>query len=75
MPPFAICGILAHLLRPDLTELPQTLADQGLELVVVEQAVEVLELLPAQLQLLNPQSRHAARQQLLEAAVASVAAV
>jgi hypothetical protein len=43
------------LLRPDLAELPQALSDQGLELGVVEQVVEVLERLPTQQQLLSPQ--------------------
>ncbi len=43
---------------PCRPELPQTLSDQGLELGMVEQAVEMLELLPAQLQLLNPRGGH-----------------
>jgi hypothetical protein len=38
-----------------LAELPQALSDQWLELGVVQQAVEMLELLPTQLQLLSPQ--------------------
>ncbi len=53
-------GVLAHLLRPDLAELPEALSNQGLELGVVQKAVEVLELLPAQLQLLNPQAGNSA---------------
>jgi hypothetical protein len=35
--------------------------DQGLELGVVQKAVEVLEPLPAQLQLLYPQTSHGTR--------------
>jgi hypothetical protein len=49
-------GILPHLLLPDLTELPKALSDQGLELGVVQKAVEMHELLPTQLHLLSPQA-------------------
>ncbi len=41
-----------------LARVRQTTFRSGLELRVIQKAVEVLELLPAQLQLLSPQASH-----------------